>query len=171
VAVNIKTLILDVDGVLTDGRIIVNEWGEESKSFNVRDGQGLRLLMHAGIDVIIISGRKSDAVSHRAKELGIHDVYQGIEDKGALLKKLIKQKKIENQHLCCVGDDLADLPLFRQASLSIAVADAAPEVRHAAGLITKNGGGNGAVREVCEMILKDLGIWGKTLTSFLKEKD
>lgn len=170
-AVNIKTLILDVDGVLTDGRIIVNERGEESKSFHVRDGQGLRLLMHAGIDVIIISGRKSDAVSHRAKELGIHDVYQGIKDKGALLKKLIKQKKIENQHLCCVGDDLADLPLFRQAALSIAVADAAPEVRHAAGIITKNGGGNGAVREACEMILKDLGIWEKTLTSFLNEKD
>ncbi len=165
-AVNIKTLILDVDGVLTDGRIIVNERGEESKSFHVRDGQGLRLLMDAGIDVIIISGRKSDAVSHRAKELGIHDVYQGIKDKGALLKKLIKQKKIENQHLCCVGDDLADLPLFRQAALSIAVADAAPEVRHAAGIITKNGGGNGAVREACEMILKDLGIWEKTLTSF-----
>ena len=170
-AVNIKTIILDVDGVLTDGRIIINDRGEESKSFHVRDGQGLRLLMNAGIDVIIISGRKSDAVLHRAKELGIRDIYQGIQDKGALLRKLIKQKKIENQHLCCIGDDLADLPLFHQAALSIAVADAAPEVRRAAGIVTKNGGGNGAVREACEMILKDLGIWEKTLTSFLNEKD
>ena len=170
-AVNIKTLILDVDGVLTDGRIIINDRGVEFKSFHVRDGQGLRLLMNAGIDVIIISGRKSDAVLHRAKELGIRDIYQGIQDKGALLRKLIKQKKIENQHLCCIGDDLADLPLFHQAALSIAVADAAPEVRRAAGIVTKNGGGNGAVREACEMILKDLGIWEKTLTSFLNEKD
>ena len=170
-AVNIKTLILDVDGVLTDGHILINERGEESKSFHVRDGQGLRLVMQAGIEVIIMSGRKSNAVSHRAKELGIRDVYQGVKDKGALLKKLIKQKKIESEHLCCIGDDLADLPLFHQAALSIAVADAAPEVRHEAGIITESGGGKGAVREACEMILKGLGLWEKTLSAFLKQKD
>jgi 3-deoxy-D-manno-octulosonate 8-phosphate phosphatase (KDO 8-P phosphatase) len=171
VTVKIKTLILDVDGVLTDGHILINDRGEEFKSFHVRDGQGLRLLMHAGIEVIIISGRKSDAVSHRAKELGIREVYQGVKDKGALLKKLMIQKKIESKHLCCMGDDLADLPLFHQAALSIAVADAVPEVRQGAGIITKSGGGQGAVREACEMILKGLGIWEETLSSFLTEKD
>lgn len=170
-AVHIKTLILDVDGVLTDGHILINDRGEEFKSFHVRDGQGLKLLMHAGIEVMIVSGRKSDAVLHRAKELGIRDVYQGVKDKGALLKRLVKQKKLESQHLCCIGDDLADLPLFRQAALSIAVADAAPEVRQEAGIITESGGGKGAVREACEIILKSLGIWEKTLSSFLKEKD
>ena len=169
--VKIKTLILDVDGVLTNGQILINDKGEEFKSFHVRDGQGLRLLMQAGIEVIIISGRKSEAVSHRAKELGIRDVYQGVKDKGVLLRKLIKQKKIECEHLCCIGDDLADLPLFHQAALSIAVADAAPEVRHEAGVITESGGGKGAVREACEMILKGLGIWEKTLSSFSREKD
>ena len=160
-----------MDGVLTDGHILINDRGEEFKSFHVRDGQGLKLLMHAGIEVMIVSGRKSDAVLHRAKELGIRDVYQGVKDKGALLKRLVKQKKLESQHLCCIGDDLADLPLFRQAALSIAVADAAPEVRQEAGIITESGGGKGAVREACEIILKSLGIWEKTLSSFLKEKD
>ena len=169
--VKIKTLILDVDGVLTDGHILINDRGEEFKSFHVRDGQGLRLLMHAGIEVIIISGRKSDAVSHRAKELGIREVYQGVKDKGALLKQLKKQKKIESKHLCCIGDDLADLPLFHQASLSIAVADAVPEIKQEAGIITKSGGGKGAVREACEMILKKLGIWEEILSSFSNEKD
>ena len=145
--VKIKTLILDADGVLTDGHILINDRGEEFKSFHVRDGQGLRLLMNAGIEVIIISGRKSDAVSHRAKELGIREVYQGVNDKGALLKQLMKQKKLEPEHLCCIGDDLADLPLFHQASLSIAVADAAPEVRQEAGIITKDGGGKELIRK------------------------
>lgn len=170
-ASKLKTLVLDVDGVLTDGRIHINDRGEEIKSFHVRDGQGLSLLMSAGIEVIIISGRNSEAVSHRAKELGIREVYQGVKDKGALLKKLMKQKKIERDHLCCIGDDLADLPLFHQAGLSIAVADAAPEVRHEAGIITKSGGGKGAVREACEMILKSLEIWDETLSLFLKQKD
>ena len=105
----IKLLILDVDGVLTDGQIIINDRGEEIKSFHVRDGQGLVLLMNAGIEVIIITGRKSEAVDHRAKELGIREVYQGVKDKGGLCKKLMKQKNLERDHLCCIGDDLSTI--------------------------------------------------------------
>jgi YrbI family 3-deoxy-D-manno-octulosonate 8-phosphate phosphatase len=167
----IKTLILDVDGVLTNGKITINDSGEEIKSFHVRDGLGLRLLMSAGIDVIIITGRKSEVVAHRARELGIKEVYQGIKDKGALCRKLMKQKQLEKDQLCCIGDDLPDLPMFHQAGLSIAVADAAPEIRQAAGIITKNVGGEGAVREACEMILKAREIWEETLSPFMKKKN
>jgi len=170
-AAKIKTLILDVDGVLTDGRITINDRGEEIKSFHARDGLGLRLLMNAGIDVIIITGRKSEVVAHRARELGIKEVYQGIKDKGALCKKLMKQKQLEKDQLCCIGDDLPDLPVFHLAGLSIAVADAATEVRHAAGIITKNEGGKGAVREACEIILKTRKTWEEALSSFMKKKN
>lgn len=170
-AAKIKTLILDVDGVLTDGHITFNDRGEEIKSFHVRDGLGLRLLMSAGIDVIIITGRKSEVVAHRAKELGIKEVYQGVKDKGALCEKLMKQKQLERDQLCCIGDDLPDLPVFHQAGLSIAVADASAEVRHAAGIITKTGGGQGAVREACEIILKSRKIWEEALSPFMKKKN
>jgi len=170
-AAKIKLLILDVDGVLTDGRIIINDRGEEIKSFHVRDGQGLKLLMNAGIEVIIITGRKSEAVAYRAKELGIREVYQGVKDKGALCKKLMVQKNLEKDHLCCIGDDLPDLPLFRLAGLSIAVADAADEVRQAAGIIAEKSGGKGAVREACEMILKTKEKWEDVLSPFVKKKD
>jgi YrbI family 3-deoxy-D-manno-octulosonate 8-phosphate phosphatase len=167
-AAKITTLVLDVDGVLTNGHITINDRGEETKSFHVRDGMGLRLLMHAGIEVIIITGRKSEVVAHRAKELGIKEVYQGIKDKGALCEKLMRQKKIKKDQLCCMGDDLPDLPVFRMAGLSIAVADAADEVRHASGIITKNRGGEGAVREACEIILKTRGTWEEALSPFMK---
>lgn len=170
-AAKIKLLILDVDGVLTDGQIIINDRGEEIKSFHVRDGQGLVLLMNAGIEVVIITGRKSEAVAHRARELGIREVYQGVNDKGALCKKLMEQRKLEREQICCIGDDLPDLPLFQQAGLSIAVADAADEVRHAAGIITENSGGKGAVREACEMILKAREKWEDVLSPFAKKKD
>ena len=169
-AANINTLILDVDGVLTNGNITISDRGEEIKSFHVRDGLGLRLLMSAGIDVIIITGRKSEVVAHRAKELGIKEVYQGIKDKGALCKELMKQKHLEKDQLCCIGDDLPDLPLFYEAGLSIAVADAAPEVRQEAGIITKNKGGKGAVREACEIILKTRETWDEALAPFMKKK-
>ena len=167
----ITTFILDVDGVLTDGHITINDRGEETKSFHVRDGLGLRLLMRAGIEVIIITGRKSEVVAHRAKELGIKEVYQGIKDKGALCKKLMKQKQLKKNQLCCMGDDLPDLPVFYQAGLSFAVANAAAEVRHAAGIITENRGGEGAVREACEIILKTRETWEEALSPFMKKKN
>jgi YrbI family 3-deoxy-D-manno-octulosonate 8-phosphate phosphatase len=155
----IKLLILDVDGVMTDGHINLNERGEEMKSFHVRDGYGLKRLMDAGIDVVIITGRKSKAVEYRAKELGIQEIHQGVKEKESLCREVIDRKKLKKNQVCCMGDDLPDLSMFNQAGISIAVADAAAEVRDAASYVTENKGGNGAVREVCELILKAQQKW------------
>lgn len=160
-AASIKLLILDVDGVLTDGRITMNERGEEVKSFNVKDGLGLKMLMSAGIEVVIITGRKSMVVEHRAKELGIDEVWQGIKDKKALCKKIIGEKGLKKKEVCCIGDDLPDLAMFMEAGLRIAVADGVEEVREEADFVTKKKGGYGAVREACEWILKSKGAWPK----------
>ena len=156
-AAKIRLLILDVDGVMTDGRIVVNDRGEETKYFDVKDGHGLKLLMNAGIDVVIISGRDSKSVEHRAKDLGIKEVYQGIKDKESLCAKLLKQKGLESDQICCIGDDLPDIPMFKHVGIPIAVTDAVKEVRDTACYITKNRGGNGAVREVCDLILEAQG--------------
>jgi YrbI family 3-deoxy-D-manno-octulosonate 8-phosphate phosphatase len=161
-AAKIKLLILDVDGVLTDGRIIINDSGEEIKCFHVRDGHGLRLLMNAGIHVVIITGRKSKTVEHRARDLGIREVYQGVKDKESLLKELIQYKNLDKEKVCCMGDDLPDLPMFNQVGVSIAVADACIELRTEADFVTRKRGGKGAVREVCELILKAQGKWPNT---------
>lgn len=162
----IELLILDVDGVMTDGRIIITDHGEEIKCFNVKDGLGLRLLLRAGIDVVIISGRKSKVVEHRAKDLGIKEIYQGVKDKASLCAKLIQQKKLKRDQVCCMADDLPDLPMFKQAGISIAVADAVVEVRDTASFVTKNRGGNGAVREVSELILKAKQKWQDAISAF-----
>ena len=170
-AARIKLLILDVDGVMTDGRIIMNENGEEIKCFHVRDGHGLKLLLSAGIDVIIISGRKSKTARYRAKELGIQEIYQGVKWKESLCRKLIQRKGLKREQVCCMGDDLPDLPIFSQAGISIAVADASPEVRAAASFVTKKKGGNGAVREVCELILKGQEKWPDAKSAFLRVEE
>jgi YrbI family 3-deoxy-D-manno-octulosonate 8-phosphate phosphatase len=162
----IKLLLLDVDGVMTDCHITLNERGEEIKSFNVKDGLGLKLLMDAGIEVAIISGRKSSAVAHRAGELGIKDVYQGVNDKQALCRRLIRNKGYQKQVVCSVGDDLPDLAMFTESGVRVAVADAAEEVRQQADFITKNRGGSGAVREVCEWILQCQGKWSTLVKGF-----
>ena len=158
-AAKIKLLILDVDGVMTDGRIMLNDRGEEIKSFNVKDGQGLRILMRSGVDVVLITGRMSKAVEYRARDLGIRELYQGIEDKESLCIELLEARRLDKEQVCCIGDDLPDIPMFKHAGLSIAVANAAVEVRDAACHVTKKGGGKGAVREVCELILKAQGSW------------
>jgi len=168
-AAKIKLLILDVDGVMTNGRIIINDRGEEIKHFNVKDGFGLKCLMRSGIEVVIISGRKSEAVEHRAKDLGIREIYQGVEDKESLFINLIQRKKVTREQICCMGDDLPDLPIFNLSGVSIAVADAVPEVRNAATLVTQNRGGKGAIREVCEVILKAQKKWQEIMAPFIKE--
>ena len=155
----IRLLVLDVDGVLTDGRFFLTESGEEYKAFDSKDGHGLRMLMKGGVRVLIISGRNSKAVDHRAKDLGITGVHQGIKDKGTLLADHLAREGLKKEEVCCVGDDLPDLPLFSYAGVSVAVADAVPELREAATLTTKNRGGAGAVREMCELILKAKGLW------------
>jgi YrbI family 3-deoxy-D-manno-octulosonate 8-phosphate phosphatase len=161
-ASRIKLLILDVDGVMTDGRVILNARGEEIKRFYVRDGYGVKRLLDVGIDVVIITGRKSKAVEYRAKELGIQEIYQGVKEKGSLCREVIARKNLAKDQVCCMGDDLPDLHMFSQAGISIAVADAVAEVREAASHVTEHKGGHGAVREVCELILKAQQNWPGT---------
>lgn len=149
----VRLLVLDVDGVLTDGRLYVAASGEEFKVFHVRDGAGIVALQRAGIAVAIISGRDSAAVSHRADELGIRHVRQGVADKAAALRSLLGELGVAAEQTACVGDDTPDLPMLAAAGLAIAVADAHPAVRAAAHWVTRVNGGCGAVRETCDLLL------------------
>lgn len=155
----IKLLLLDVDGVLTDGRIVVDHRGREIKSFDVRDGQGIRLLQRAGIQVGIVSGRSSSAVNHRAKELGIKLLYQGADDKVVAYDKIKRATGLSDLEVAYVGDDLVDLPLLRRVGLAITVNDCWGELKPACNYVTQSGGGKGAVREVTELLLKAQRKW------------
>lgn len=168
-AARIKLLILDVDGVMTNGRVIMNDRGEETKYFCVKDGLGLRMLMTAGVEVVLVTGRRSQVVLHRAEDLGIKHVYQGVADKRALCSQIIRGNGFKKQEVCCMGDDLPDLAMFMESGLRVAVADAAEEVRDASDFITKSKGGDGAVREVCELILRCQEKWDDMLAGFTGE--
>jgi 3-deoxy-D-manno-octulosonate 8-phosphate phosphatase (KDO 8-P phosphatase) len=146
-------LILDVDGVMTDGRLHFGPRGEALKLFHVRDGLGIQQVAKAGIEVAVISGRKSKMVDVRCRELGVEHVHQGAKDKLVELGRLCARLAIPPSACACVGDDLTDVPLMRKVALAFAVADAHPEARHAAHLVTKLPGGHGAVREVCDYLL------------------
>ena len=168
-ASKIKLLLLDVDGVMTDGRFTINDRGEETKAFNVKDGLGLKMLMFSGLEVVMVTGRRSQGLAHRSKELGIEEVYQGVKDKNTVCQQLKKAKDLKKEQVCSLGDDIPDLAMFMESGLSIAVADAVEEVREAADFITKSNGGFGAVREACELILKCQGKWGDALATFAGE--
>jgi 3-deoxy-D-manno-octulosonate 8-phosphate phosphatase (KDO 8-P phosphatase) len=155
----VKLLVLDVDGVLTDGRIIVNDSGIETKEFNVRDGHGLKLLIRYGIEVIFLTGRKSAAVQWRAEDIGIIEVHQGVKNKGEVFTEIIQRRRMPPEETACIGDDIVDIPVLKRAGFSIAVADAVPEVIKSADYVTNRPGGRGAVREVCEIILKAQNFW------------
>jgi 3-deoxy-D-manno-octulosonate 8-phosphate phosphatase (KDO 8-P phosphatase) len=163
----VKLLVLDVDGVLTDGRITYTDSGEQIKSFLSRDGLGLRLLMNNGIQVGIITGRTSGALTHRCKNLGIDLVFDGIRDKAQAMDQMAQQTGIDLSRMAFMGDDLIDLPAMARAGVAVAVADAADEVKCRADIVTGAKGGQGAVREICEAILKARGLWENTLKSFL----
>lgn len=156
---NIKLLALDVDGVLTDGRITYGNDGEELKSFNIKDGLGIKLLQAAGVEVAIITGRQSNIVDRRAGELGIGTIIQGREDKLVALKELCDTRGLELSECAYMGDDLPDLAALRAAGLALTVADAVPEVRAVAQWQSSLPGGAGAVREACEALLKARGQW------------
>ncbi|HEX6397032.1 MAG TPA: HAD hydrolase family protein, partial [Steroidobacteraceae bacterium] len=143
----------DVDGVLTDGRLYYGARGESLKVFNVKDGHGIKQVAAAGITVAIISGRKSAIVTRRARELGIRHVAQGVADKLAALHKLTKSQSVPLENCACVGDDTPDAPMLHAAGLAIAVADAHPDARAVADLLTTRPGGQGAVREVCDWLI------------------
>ncbi|MBW2638549.1 MAG: HAD-IIIA family hydrolase, partial [Deltaproteobacteria bacterium] len=145
----ITVLIMDVDGVMTDGKIIIDDLGNETKHFNARDGQGMKLLMRAGIEVFFLTGRKSQVVEHRAAELGVRDVYQGSKNKGEKLDSILNEKGLSGDAVAYMGDDVVDIPVFRKVGFSVAVADACEEAIQIADYVTEKRGGDGAVREVC----------------------
>lgn len=161
-AKKIRVLMLDVDGVLTDGRLLYLPDGTEAKSFHVRDGLGIQLMIASGVPVALISGRKSEATERRADELGIQLTYLGISDKEQAFTEILGRLDLREDQAAYVGDDLPDLHLMARVGLSFAVADAAPEVRAAANVVLRANGGQGAVREACERILKAKGAWNLT---------
>lgn len=160
----IRLLILDVDGVLTDGRIVFDSNGVESKFFNVKDGHGIKLLQRAGIAVGIISGRKSQVVANRAAELGITHLYQNSLDKLTPYRDLLAKTGLRDDQVAFMGDDVIDLPLLRRVGFAAAPADAVPEILTHVHYVARNRGGWGAVREVCDIILKGQGHW-ETVTA------
>ena len=163
----IRLLILDVDGVLTSGEIRLDSRGREIKSFHVRDGLGIRLLQRAGIQTAIATGRRSDALEHRCRELGIALRFDGLSDKTAVLEAVTARTALAPRQMAFAGDDLPDLPLMSRVGLAIAVADAHPLVRERAQVVTRAPGGRGAVREICESILKAQGRWDEIIEDFL----
>ncbi|HEY3040020.1 MAG TPA: HAD hydrolase family protein [Pyrinomonadaceae bacterium] len=167
-ASRIKLLLMDCDGVLTDGRLWLLENGDEHKSFNAHDGLGLSLLHRAGLRSGIISGRTSQAVDRRAGELGIEFVRQGDEDKIKAFEEVLLQAAVNEKEVAYVGDDLTDIPLMQRVELAVAVADAVEEAHSAAHYVTRAKGGRGAVREVVEMILKSQGLWDELVDPYLK---
>lgn len=158
-AAAIELLLLDVDGVLTDGSVVYADDGTELKRFHVRDGTGLKLWRAAGKRAAILSGRKSVAVERRAAELGVAPVLQGCDDKLAGLSAVLEHTGLTPERVCAVGDDLPDVPLLRCCGLAVSVADACPEARAAAHHVTTAGGGRGAVREAIEWLLRAGGRW------------
>lgn len=158
-ATEIKVLVLDVDGVLTDGSIIYDGEGRELKSFNTKDGQGIKMALRAGLAIAIMTGRRSPPVSRRAEELGVKIVLQEVTDKAAALRTLLEEQGWNAAEVAYMGDDLPDIPAMRRVGFPIAVADAAPEVIQAAKYVTTLPGGKGAVREAIELILKSSGRW------------
>ena len=152
-AANIRLLTLDVDGVLTDGRIVVDDHGREQKAFSALDGVGMKMAMQAGITVAWITGSNAAVVAHRARQLGIHHVVLGVERKLPVWERLREELSVPPQACAHFGDDLPDVPLFDHCGLAITVAHARPAVAARAHLVTQAAGGNGAVREACELIL------------------
>ena len=167
-ASRIKLLLMDCDGVLTDGRLWLTDDGDEQKSFNTHDGLGLSLLHRAGLKSGIITGRSSRAVARRAQELGVEFVIQGNPDKTAAFEQLLQQAGVDENEVAFVGDDLPDIPIMNRAELAVAVADAVAETRSVAHYVTRAKGGRGAVREVIEIILKSQGRWHDLVEDYLK---
>lgn len=167
-AAAVRLLVLDVDGVLTDGRITYGASGEELKSFHVRDGLGLRLLREAGVRLAILSGRRSPAVERRARELGIDPCLQAVEDKGAALDALLELLEVPASAVACIGDDLPDLPLMFRCGLAVTVPEAPAPLRQRAHFVTSAPGGGGAVRELCELVLTAQGRWQALLAGYAR---
>ncbi len=155
----IRLLILDVDGVLTDGRIIMNDAGQESKHFDVKDGHGLKLIMRHGLEVMLLTGRSSAVVDCRARDLGIRQVFQGVLNKSEFFQQFLEERALDPEEVAYVGDDVVDIPILKRVGFSVAVKDAVKEVKEVADYVTEKPGGRGAVREICDLLLKVQGKW------------
>jgi 3-deoxy-D-manno-octulosonate 8-phosphate phosphatase (KDO 8-P phosphatase) len=164
----IRLLMMDVDGVLTDGRIMQDCHGHELKVFDVKDGHGIVMAHRAKLRTALISGRESETITHRAKELGIELVFQKIWNKLDVYEKILVDTKLTHDEVAYIGDDLIDIPLLRRVGLAVAVADAVEEVKAVAHLITQRPGGQGAVREVIELILKAQGHWDSLIERYTR---
>ncbi|GED42562.1 HAD family hydrolase [Cobetia marina] len=165
----VRLLALDVDGVLTDNRLHYDANGVETKSFHVQDGHGLKLILRSGIRVALITGRSSPMVERRAKELGIQDVIQGREDKLVALTNLCREHDIALDDVAYCGDDLPDREAIRRVGLGVSVPNAMPYVMSEANWVTTRQGGDGAVREICDLLLKAQGHWASVLDTYLQE--
>lgn len=162
----LKLLVLDVDGVLTDGRVIYDNHGNETKAFNIKDGLGIKLLQNAGIEVAIITGRQSAIVERRAAELGITQVIQGREDKLSALTELLAKLGLRDEEAAYMGDDLPDLSAIQRVGMGCCPADAVDDVRDQADWIATKDGGHGAVRELAELLLRSRGQWAQLSERF-----
>jgi len=162
----IALLLLDVDGILTDGRILYNEKGQEIKFFHVQDGQGIRWLQRSGIQVGFLSGRSSRSAETRAKELDVSFLFQGIRDKIKIFEKLIHKTRLRPEQVSFMGDDFIDLSLLKRVGLSISVINGHPLIQKEVDYVTKTAGGYGAVREVSELIIKAQGKWDPILRGY-----
>ena len=159
----IRLLIVDVDGVLTDGRLVYGPDGEAQMVFHVQDGHGIKLAQESGLVVAIVSGRSSPMLARRAAELGVREVHLKVQDKAAAFADLLARHGLTPEEVACMGDDLLDLPLLTRAGLALSVPNGVAEARAAAHYVTSRAGGQGAVREAVEMILKAQGQWPRIL--------
>ena len=159
----IKFLLLDVDGVLTDGRIVYDSQERDSKFYDVHDGLGVYLLGRMGIKTILVTAKGSRTIKPRAKDMRVEAVYENILPKSKVYEKICKQYRLKDEEICFVGDDLVDLCVLKRTGFPVATHNAAPEIKKAALYVTKKDGGRGAVREVVELILKAKGLWSKAL--------
>ena len=166
-AARVLLMGFDVDGVLTDGTLYFSAQGDEMKAFSSLDGHGLKMLQRAGIEVAIISGRSSRALELRAANLGIDELHMGVEDKRALLARLARQRGIELAQTGYMGDDVVDLPVLRACGFSATVADGHGEVLARVDYVARKGGGRGAVREVCDLIIRAQGKWEAAMAEYL----
>ena len=164
---NVKMIIFDVDGVLTDGKISYTSSGEEMKSFNVRDGHAVKLVIRAGLEVGLITGRTSPMVEFRAQELGIKHLYQGAKDKISILEKLLSKLELDFHQIAYLGDDVVDLPVILRVGMGCAVADAPEEVRERAAMVIGSRGGEGAARDLIVFILKAQGLWDGLMEKYI----
>jgi 3-deoxy-D-manno-octulosonate 8-phosphate phosphatase (KDO 8-P phosphatase) len=166
-AANVRLVIFDVDGVLTDGSLFIGDDGQEYKAFNSKDGHGMVMLQHAGVQIAIITGRTSEVVRIRMQSLGIEQVFQGKRDKRPAYEELKQATGLDDEEIAYVGDDVVDLPVMTRVGLAIAVQDAHAMAKQHAHWVTPSGGGCGAAREVCELIMSAQGTLEPALQHYL----